>query len=117
MAAIFLPAYSTDVKLVAAVIDTDTTTAATGFKVESRYKKIIMLTTVSSRDDGTFTPQIDGSFDGVTWVNLKQGTAITSNTSNFTQYEGVIPPYLRISVLSASTTDGATVAADFRLED
>ena len=116
MAAIFLPANSAGVQRAAAVINSDATTAATGFKVESRYKKIIMLTTVTSRSAGTFTPQIDGSFDGVTWINLKQGTAISTNTSNFTTYDGVIPPYLRTSILSASSAN-ATVATDFRLED
>lgn len=101
-------------------IATDTTTAGTSFGVSANTKEILAYIKVSSRTDGTFTPKIQGSADNSTWIDLKAGTAISSNTQNFTSWavavDGALPPFVRLAVLSASTTTGATVEASIFID-
>ncbi len=102
-------------------IATDTTTTVTSFGVSAKTKEVLIYTKVSSRTDGTFTGKLQGSVDDSTFIDLKAGTAISSNTQNFiswsTAVDGVLPPFLRLAVLSASTTSGATVEASIYIDN
>jgi hypothetical protein len=121
MAAITNPSSPHENNITSQTIATDTDTSGVQFAPSAKTKELNMYTKVSSRTDGTFTPKIEGSQDGgTTWVTLKSGTAISSNTQNFTswvsQKDGALPPLLRITVTSASTTSGATVEASIKLD-
>lgn len=115
MAAILKSSNPNGSDIASQAIASNTTTAGNQIPLPHRIKEIILQTQCTARTDGTFTPQIDGSFDGSTWINLKQGTAITSVTQNFTSWvvekDGALPPIIRISILSASVTSGATLNA------
>lgn len=110
-----------EAQIASGVIATDTDTAATAFGISAKCNEILMFTKVSSRTDGTFTPKIQGSVNGTDWVVLATGTAISSNTSNFTELavavDGALPPIIRIVVTSASTASGATVEASVYLNE
>jgi len=97
----------------ATVIDTDTTTTSPIFVVPVHANQLIAISTVSSRTDGTFTVTIQHSPDGTTWYTWKAGSAQTTNAAVLI-YDNAIPNfiYIRASILSASTTDGATVAVE-----
>jgi len=114
MAAIIKPFLSNS-QISSRTIATDITTTGTGFGVSANTQEVLLSVTVSSRTDGTFTPTIQGSIDGTTWITLKSGTAINSNTTNQTSWvvakDGSMPPFIRAAVVSASTTTGATVVA------
>lgn len=94
----------------ATVIATDTTTTGDTFVVPVHANQLIAIATVSDRTDGTFTVTIQHSPDGVTWYTWKAGTA-QSTDSSVLIYDQTIPNfiYVRASILSASTTSGATV--------
>jgi hypothetical protein len=122
MAAVTQPTRSGENNISSGVIATNTDTAGAAFGPSKATKEVLMYTKVSSRTDGTFTPKIQGSVDeGVTWVDLKSGTAISSNTQNFTslviEKDGALPRLLRIVVTSASTTSGATVEASIYVDN
>jgi hypothetical protein len=119
MACTLIPTHLYGAQIAAQVIGSNTTTAGNGFGANPQTREIILETICASRTDGTFTPQIDGSMDGTNWINLKQGTAITANGRNFTSWviekDGALPPFLRISILSASVTTGATLTGTVKI--
>lgn len=98
-----------------AITINNSTTAGNQIPLPHRIKEIILQTQCTARTDGSFIPQIDGSFDGTTWINLKQGTTITSVTQNFTSWvvekDGALPPIIRISIAASAVTSGATLNA------
>lgn len=97
-------------------IATDTTTAGEKFAVNGTTTAIIALIKVSSRTDGTFTLKIQHSHDGSNWEDYKAASGLsTDDTVYLTATEDADGPFfglVRIVVVSASTTSGATVEAD-----
>lgn len=95
----------------ATVIATDTTTTGAAFQVPVHAQQLIAISTVSARTDGTFTTTIQHSPDGITWYTLKAGSAQSTNSAVLI-HDVTVPnfTYVRASILSASTTTGATVA-------
>ena len=98
----------------AATIDSDTTTTSNAYLLPAHANQIIALSTVSSRTDGTFTITIHHSPDGVNWYTWEAGSAQSSNSTVqiHTTDNKPIMSYVRASILSASTTSGATVAVE-----
>lgn len=98
----------------AAVIATDTTTVSTARLLPAHANQIIAISTVSARTDGTFTTTIEHSADGVTFIEWEASAAQSANgvLQIHTADAKPILPYVRASVLSASTTSGATVAVE-----
>ncbi len=96
----------------AGVIATDTTTVGTGRLIHVHANQIIALSTVSARTDGTFTTTIEHSPDGTNWYTWVAGSAQSGNgtVQIYSTDNKPIFPYVRASILSASTTTGATVA-------
>lgn len=100
----------------ATVIDSDTTTTSpvllSNVALPFNANQFSAVSTVSARTDGTFTTTIEHSPDKTNWFTLVACAAQSANGS----VEGTVAstktvfPYLRASILSASTTDGATVA-------
>ena len=106
----------------AAVIATDTTTTGNAFSIHSHSQGGILVSTVSSRTDGTFTATLQHSRDGVNWTNVlddeNAALAGAAQSADGTVYKQLIStavlfPYIRASILSSSTTSGATVAVEF----
>lgn len=95
----------------ATAITSDTTTTSTTRVLPVHAQEVIAISTVSSRTDGTFTTTIQHSPDGTNWYTWKAGTAQSANGAVLI-YDQTIPifPYVRASILSASTISGATVA-------
>lgn len=95
----------------AAVIATDTTTTSTARVLPAHANQVLAISTVSSRTDGTFTVTIEHSDDGVTFIPWEAGTAQSANgvVQIHTTDHKPIMTYVRASILSASTTSGATV--------
>ena len=95
----------------ATVIATDTTTTGSTFQVPVHANQLIAISKVSSRTDGTYTVTIQHSPDGTNWHTWKAGSAQSADGSVLI-YDQTIPNfvYVRASILSASTTTGATVA-------
>lgn len=120
MAAIIQPT-RTEANIASQTIATDTDTSGIAVGISAKTTELLMFTKVSSRTDGTFTPKIEGSVNGTNWVTLASGTAISSNTHNHTEVavavDGALPPLVRITVTSASTTSGATVEASLYMND
>ena len=97
----------------AAVIDSDTTTVSDSVQMHGRDENVFAVMTVSSRTDGTFTTTIQHSPDNANWVTLKAGSATSADGIDVM----IIPAtgyltYVRASILSASTTDGATIKVE-----
>jgi hypothetical protein len=92
--------------------DTTTTSSATEVaNVHAHANQFIALSTVSSRTDGTFTTTIQHSPDGTNWYTLAAGSAQSANGTEVITVASTVTvfQFLRASVLSASTTTGATV--------
>jgi hypothetical protein len=98
----------------AATIATDTTTTSTAYLLPVHANQVIALSTVSSRTDGTYTTTIEHSADGSNWHTWEAGSAQSANgtVQIHTTDAKPILPYVRASILSASTTSGATVAVE-----
>ena len=98
----------------AATIATDTTTTSTTRVIPVHANQIIAISTVSSRTDGTYTTTLQHSADGTNWHTWKAAAAQTTNAALTISVDGgrAIMPYVRASILSASTTTGATVAVE-----
>lgn len=98
----------------AAAIATDTTTTGDAFALHQHAKELIAVSTVSSRTDGTYTTTIEHSPDGSTWFSLAAGSAQSANGSVAITVASTVSvfQYVRASILSASTTSGATVTVD-----
>lgn len=98
----------------ATVIATDTTTTSTARILPVHANQVIAVSTVSSRTDGTYTTTIQHSPDGTNWYDWEAGTAQSANGSVqiHTTDGKPIFTYVRASILSASTTSGATVAVE-----
>jgi len=98
----------------AATINTDTTTTSTARVLPVHANQVIALSTVSSRTDGTYTTTIEHSADGTNWHTWVAGTAQSANgtVQIYTTDHKPILTYVRASILSASTTTGATVAVE-----
>lgn len=98
----------------AATIATDTTTTSTARILPAHANQVIAISTVSSRTDGTFTTTIEHSPDGTNWHTWEAGAAQSANGSVqiHTTDGKPIMTYVRASILSASTTTGATVAVE-----
>jgi len=96
----------------AAVISSDTTTLSTARILPVHANQIVAISTVSSRTDGTYTTTIEHSADGSNWHVWKAGAAQSANGAVTISVDGgrAILPYVRASIVSASTTSGATVA-------
>lgn len=94
----------------ATAITTDTTTNSDSRILPVHAQEVIAISTVSSRTDGTYTVTIQHSPDGTNWYTWKAGAAQSANGAVLI-YDQTIPifPYVRASILSASTTCGATV--------
>lgn len=102
--------------LASATIATDTTTAAQPFAVSPQTKAIAAVMTIASRTDGTYTLKIQHSHDGgTTWKDLVASSGITADGTTYLEYaeavDGACFGLVRVAVLSASTTTGATVGA------
>ena len=97
----------------ATVIATDTTTTSTARVLPVHAQEVIAISTVSARTDGTYTVTIQHSADGTNWHTWKAGSAQTTNAAILI-HDVTIPilPYVRASILSASTTTGATVKVE-----
>jgi len=115
MAALLVPKNVNGVEITSQTITTNTTTAGNGWAVPQNTKEILLYTECTARTDGMFTPQIDGSIDGINWINLKQGLNIITVTKKLTSWvvevDGALPPFVRISILSTLVTSGATLNA------
>ena len=100
--------------LPAAVIATDTTTLSSLRVLPVHGNQVVALSIIASRTDGTYTTTIEHSPDGVNWYVWVAGTAQSANGSVqiYTDDHKPIMPYVRASVLSASTTTGATVSVE-----
>ena len=98
------------------------TTAGNTFHLHPHAREIILVSTVSSRTDGTYTTTLQHSPDGSTWFNVlleDNSTAFataaqTADGSAIKTLMKFVPifPYVRASVLAASVTTGATVEVD-----
>jgi len=119
MAAVNKP-INTVAQIASQAIISNTTVAGVAFAVSPMCKEILVYTQVTIRTDGTFTPSLQGSVDGSTWITLKDGTAISSVTQNFTTWtvdkDGAIPPILRVILVSTSVTSGGTANAQVFLD-
>ena len=82
----------------------------------------MLVSVVSSRTDGSFTTTLEHSRDGVNFTPVldDENSALTTaaQTANGIVYKqlistAVLLPYIRASVVSGSTTSGATVAVEF----
>jgi len=91
------------------VIDTDTTTKGEALSLNSYAVDLIATCEVSDRTDGTYTLTIEHSPDGTNWFTLDSVAAISSEIMSIKATSNSCFQYVRASVLSASTTDGATV--------
>jgi hypothetical protein len=105
----------------ATVIATDTTTVSDGIHLHAHAQELILVSTVSSRTDGTFTVTLQHSPDGTNWTNVLDdgGSAVSTGaqSADGIAYQQVLKnvaifPHVRASILSASTTSGATVEVD-----
>lgn len=98
----------------AATIATDTTTTSTARLLPAHANQVIALSTVASRTDGTYTTTIQHSADGTNWYTWAAGSAQSSNgtVQIYVTDNKPIMPYVRASILSASTTTGATVSVE-----
>lgn len=96
----------------ATVIATDTTTTGDAVNIKVHANEVLALATVSSRTDGTFTVTIEHSADGTNWHTWKAGSAQSANGTEqiYVTDSKPIMSWVRASILSASTTSGATVA-------
>lgn len=92
-------------------IDSDTTTASDTVALPGDAKEIIGVIEVSSRTDGTYTLTIQHSPDGTNWVDLDSASALSANGIETVSVTSTTPVFhlVRASVVSASTTSGATV--------
>ena len=106
----------------ATVIASDTTTVGEAFGIHAHAEGGYLVSTVSSRSDGTFTTTLQHSRDGVNWTNVlddeNAALATAAQSGDGTVYKQLIStavlfPYVRASILSASTTSGATVTVEF----
>jgi len=97
----------------ATAITSDTTTTSTARLLPVHANQIIAISTVSSRTDGTYTTTIEHSADGVVWHTWKAGSAQSTDAAVLI-HDVTIPilPHVRASILSASTTSGATVKVE-----
>jgi len=95
----------------ATVIATDTTTVSDLKILPVHANQVIAVSTVSSRSDGTFTTTIEHSPNGTDWYTWKAGSSQSSDgaVQIYVTDNKPIFPYVRASILSASTTSGATV--------
>lgn len=78
--------------------------------------KVLLIGSVAARTDGTYTIKLQSSADGSTsWTDetVVDGSAAAISASNTTRVSAYTPSrrYLRVRVVSASTTSGALVSA------
>ena len=98
--------------LTSQVIATDTTTVSNSLEqklLPTKATEIFVISTVSARSDGTFTTTLQHSPDGTNWYTLKAAAAQSANGTVIAEVTAGAMHYVRASVLSASTSDGATV--------
>jgi len=103
----------------ATVIAADTTTTGDEFILHPHAREIIIESIVSSRTDGTFTATLQHSPDGTTFTNVLMADGSTAFAGAAQSANGTVFKFLlkntpifqrvRISILSSSTTSGATV--------
>ena len=98
----------------AAVIATDTTTNSSGHLLHTHAQELVAISKVTARTDGTFTTTIQHSPDNATWYTLAAGSAQSANGDVVITVASTVSVFqwVRASVLSASTTTGATVAVE-----
>ena len=103
-----------EAQIASQVIASDTNTYGLTFGISAKTTEIVAKLDISARTDGTFTPRIEGSIDGTDFVTLATGAALSTATHNHTEFavavDGALPPIIRIAILSASTTSGATMS-------
>jgi hypothetical protein len=113
MAAITKPTRD-EAQIASQAITSDTDTYGAAFGITKNTTEILAKLDVTARTDGTFTPRIEGSIDGTDFVTLATGTATSTVTHNHVEFavavDGALPPIIRIAILSASTTSGATMS-------
>lgn len=92
-----------------AVIDSDTTTVSKGFDFQSFASDLILVSTVSDRVDGTYTVTLQESPDNVNWYDVSACDAQNADGQKIKKITVTTFSFLRASILSAATTDGANV--------
>lgn len=100
-------------------IATDTTTTGETILLNSLADKIIIVSTVSSRTDGTYTVTLEHSPDGENWFTYAATAAQSANSMVIANHSTLGTPifhYVRASILSASTTTGADVEVEVYFE-
>ena len=98
-------------------IATDTNTDGVAFDL-GQYPgwKVLMVASVGTRTDGSFTAKLQESDDGSTgWTDVSafDGSAAAVSAADTTREAAYAPAkrYVRVRVVSASTTSGALVSA------
>lgn len=106
----------------ATAIASSTTTKGNAFNVHAHAEGGYLVSTVSSRTDGTYTVTLEHSRDGVNWTAVLDDEnatfATAAQTADGTAYKQLIStavlfPWVRASIVSTSVTTGATVAVEF----
>ena len=96
----------------AAVIAADGTTYSEEFTLPTDAKEIYFQSVISSRTDGTFTLTLEHSLDGTNWYTYVANAAQSADGSIIGTYTAnPIAGHVRVKILAASTTTGATVQA------
>lgn len=107
--------------LASQTIDSDTTTVGSAIQINRRQVGLIGVINVSTYTDGTYTLSLEESPDGTNWVaaDLATSAAIAAAGADAAKVNDDVPHlvYVRASVLSASTTTGATIQVDLHYED
>ena len=106
----------------ATAITSSTTTTGKAFNLHAHAEGLVLESVVSARTDGTYTVTLQHSLDGVNWTNVLMSdgstafaTAAQSTNSRVYKYLLKDVPfcnYVRVSILSATVTTGATVAVN-----
>lgn len=112
-----MSAYQAKILYPATVIATDTTTtSASGsvLQLPCHSQELIFESVVASRTDGTYTTTVQHSPDNSNWYTLVAGTAQSTNTRQILTVASTVTHfmYIRASILSSSTTSGATVSVN-----
>lgn len=70
--------------------------------------------TTAARTTGSFTAQLQGSNDNVTWTDAgnQYDLSVAANGQRYITLNGPLPPYLRVALTPAGGFDG-TVAVDY----
>lgn len=95
--------------LVPVVVNTNTTTVGDTMR-KGRRLTVTAVLVVSARVDGTYTLSIEGSHDGVAFVNIASAAGLSANGATFTTPTSSQPwLFYRAKVVSSAVTTGATV--------